>query len=240
MEQSWPDEEELGAQGSNRTSDAPKTVPPLKLFRIKNDGDQLSAIIETSREKCQSMISSGNSRNSMSSVTTNSRYGMYTTQRQSFPPQPYLNQINESPQPSQVAHEQDQVQCQEYSLSQSQVQPQAQIQLQPQAQSQVQPQAQSQLQPLAQSQPQSNAHGPDLAQMNEMARRLEKGEINPFDSRLLEFFLYRMVFPLPQHSEGYYCLTGAVPAKRNNCLNLSKLSLKYFFIFFKSDLVYLV
>ncbi|XP_034251361.1 uncharacterized protein LOC117651430 [Thrips palmi] len=191
VEQSWPDEEENGAQGLNRAPDAPKTVPPLKLFRIKNDSDQLSAIVETSREQCPSAFS-----NNMSSLATNSRYGMYSTQRDSFGPTPYLNQINESPDPYQ----------------------------EPYSQEQAQTEVQTEVQPQVQNQPVIPARDPEILdpeQTAEMARRLEKREINPFDSRLLKFFLARMEFPLPHHSDGYHVVSGAVPAQRNKCLNLN-------------------
>lgn len=69
---------------------------------------------------------------------------------------------------------------------------------------------------------QSQAPAPDAQQTSGMAERLAKGDINPFDSRLLEYFLSHMGFPLPQHQGGYSSVNGAVPAKRNNCLNLSK------------------
>ncbi|XP_026289944.1 uncharacterized protein LOC113214705 [Frankliniella occidentalis] len=187
VEQSWPEDD--GADGSNQSSDSPKTVPPLKLFRIKNDVDQLSAILETSKEKYQSMLSTG-SRNSLSS-SINSKYGKYTTQKQSMGPQPGLNQIEESSEHS--------------SSSSQEGLGQVQVQVQPQAQVQAQPQPQ----------------GPDSQVMHEMGLRVAKGEINPFDSRILEYFLHHIGFPLPQHAEGYNTLNGAVPARRNNCLTLN-------------------
>lgn len=201
VEQSWPDEEENGVQGLNRAPDAPKTVPPLKLFRIKNDSDHLSAIVETSREQCQSAFS-----NNMSSVPSNSRYGMYSTQRNSIGPAPCLNQINEFGEPYNEPYRHEQLQTE----------------IQTEVQAEVQPQVQTEVQPQVQSQPQIQSRGLTPEQMAEMARRLEKGEINPFDSRLLEFFLTRMEFPLPHHSDGYHIVNGAVPAQRNKCLNLSK------------------
>lgn len=171
-EQSWPDEEE----GADTTRpDAPKTVPPLKLFRIKNDEDQLSAIMESSKEKYQS-ICSVNSRNSISAVTQ-SRYGPYTTERQNLAPPPCLNDIEESAEPSSSPSSQE-----------------AQV-----------PQVQ----------------GPDIKQMTEIGNRLANRDISPFDNRLLEYFLFKISFPLAHHAEGYHSLNAAVPTKRNNCLNLN-------------------
>ncbi|KAK3922037.1 Mitotic checkpoint serine/threonine-protein kinase BUB1 beta [Frankliniella fusca] len=135
VEQSWPEDD--GADGSNQSSDSPKTVPPLKLFRIKNEKDQLSAILESSKEKYQSMLSTG-SRNSLS-TSTSSKYGKYTTQRQSVGPQPYLNQIEESTEHSSSQEGQAQ------SLTQVEMQVQVPSQAeasQPQAQPPSQPQAQ--------------------------------------------------------------------------------------------------
>ena len=170
VEQTRPfDSDDDLAQGS-QSPDTPKTVPPLKLFRIKNTEDHLSAILETSKEKYSSVQSSACNRSSISSAATNSRYGMYTTQRHSIVPQPNLNLINES--------------------------------------SEAVPQ-------------EGQSHGPDSQQMSELSMRLAKGEVNPFDSRLLEHFLSQMRFPLPHHQDGYFALNGAVPAKRNNALHLN-------------------
>lgn len=185
VEQSWPDEEENGMQGLNRAPDGPKTVPPLKLFRIKNDADHLSAIVESSREQCQTAFASN-----ISSAATNSRFGMYASQRDSFgpTPAPCLNSNNEFSEQFQEPYRQD---------------------------------LQTEVQPQVPSQPQVQTRGLTPEQMAEMARRLEKGEINPFDSRLLEFFLARMKFPLTHHSDGYHSVNGAVPAQRNKSLNLN-------------------
>lgn len=166
-------------------ADAPKKVPPMKIFRIRNDGDQLSAIMESSKEKYQSVLSSGSS---STSAFVNNRHGMQTTFGQSLQPQPYLNQIEESAEP--------------LSSSSSSQEGQAQVQVPP-------------------------PQGPNLQQMHEMSMRLERGEINPFDNRLLEYFLYKMSFPLPHHADGYHSLSNAVPAKRNNCLNLGESCMWY-------------
>lgn len=184
VEQSWPDEEDDGPDGSNKSSNTPKTVPPLKLFRIKNDEEkQLSAIMEASREKYQStMMSNTSSRNSLCSASSMSRFGMFPAQGQSVAPQPCLNQIDESPEPSSSSQD---------------GQPQNPV-------------------PAPVQMP-----GPDPQQMNEMAARVARGEINPFDSRMLTYFLTHMGFPLAHHAAGYFVVNAAVPAKRNNCLNLN-------------------